>query len=63
MQCEISLEVFLKIQFSFFFPHPSKDEIEAEDVSVEGQLEDTSEDVDVDVVGTEQVILDCVFLG
>lgn len=32
----------------------SKDEIKTEDVSVQGQAEDTSEDVDVDVVGADQ---------
>ncbi|XP_021267561.1 cohesin subunit SA-2-like isoform X3 [Numida meleagris] len=32
----------------------SKDEIKTEDVSVRGQAEDTSEDVDVDVVGADQ---------
>lgn len=28
---------------------------------MQGQAEDTSEDVDVDVVGADQVISDCVF--
>lgn len=57
------LKCFLRCScfFFFFFSHPSKDEIKTEDVSVQGQAEDTSEDVDVDVVGADQVISDCVF--
>lgn len=46
---------------SFGFGFSSKDEIKAEDVSEEGQAEDTIEDVDVDVVGADQVILIQVF--
>ena len=44
---------------AFFFP--SKDEIKTEDVSEEGQAEGTIEDVDVDVVGADQVIPAWVF--
>lgn len=51
----------LLVGWLFGFLISSKDEIKTEDVSKEGQAEDAIEDVDVDVVGADQVIPSYVF--
>lgn len=56
--CNLSYKVSQDLAFFFF---PSKGEIKTEDVSKKGQAEDTTEDIDVDVVSADQVIPAWVF--